>query len=146
MFYRWTVDELLLTWPIFAVAGGFLIALLVGKLREIRRRTRAKGIILCAPPTPAPDLVYTRREWLRDMHDTDLSIEEISVRVVRSNGAWRLPPADPPPPSSIEDVDGDEEDSREFSKSLAGPYSVLELIAPLAATILGGTLTGRPRR
>jgi hypothetical protein len=102
--WLWVPDHLEI-WAIMAFFQLVLLLHLVGWLRtEIRSRRLYARAVALPPIQPGINeailpFTYTRREWIRDMEDPDLTIEEISVRVVRSNGAWRRPPAPPPDPS-----------------------------------------------
>lgn len=104
--YSWTVDELLVLWPVIAIAGIPAIWILWKDLRHriSRRRNAASGIVLDHPVRVEISAPYSRVEWLRDMADPDLTVEEITVRVVASGGSWRRPPDPPvvPPPKSAD--------------------------------------------
>lgn len=104
--------------------------------QEKRQAARQKFTI---PMTPDP-YAYSREAWLRDMENPDLSIEEITARVVLSKGSWRVeiqaapkeaPPANPSIASAPLAPDG--------LGSLSGFLGACAVIA--AGSLLGPSLS-----
>lgn len=103
------ISSVLDLWPLTVIIGCPLLIFFLHELmdrihqrhveEEVRANEAERAAALRARFEIPFSIVYSRADWIRDMENPEVSIEEITLRVSRSNGAWRKPP--PPPPAEF---------------------------------------------